>query len=68
MQYEEDINRKINSALRRGHGVTVGPSTPEASRKFNDYVRRAAALGTFEADAETGKITHRDGRPVEQGK
>ncbi len=65
---EEEINKRINSALRAGRGIRVGPSMPEANRKFNDYFREQVARGTFEVNLESGKVTHRDGRPVEPGK
>ncbi len=65
---QDEDHKKINSALRQARGVTVGPSMPEASRKFGEYIRRAASAGTFEVSLESGKVTHRDGRPVEPGK
>jgi hypothetical protein len=63
--HEEEFGRQVNEALRRGRGIRVGPSMSESRRRVNDAIREQAAAGTWEHNATTGEVTHRDGKPVE---
>ncbi len=62
--HEEEFAKKVNAALRQGRGATPVASMPEDRRRVNDAIREQAAAVTWEHDATTGEITHRDGKPV----